>query len=48
MAHFDDWSDELLEEPWHLEQAWPEVMDKINEEALNVGPIVVLISHYHD
>lgn len=48
MAHFDDRRDEFLEEPWHLEQAWPEVMDKINEEALNVGAIVVLISHDHD
>lgn len=39
---------ELFQEAVHVHQGGPEVMDKVYQEALDVGAIVVLISHDHD
>ena len=39
---------ELFQEAVHVHQRWPEVMDKVDQQALDVRAIVVLISHDHD
>ena len=49
LGYLDDGGDELFEEllvPHN--EIWPEEMDEVNQEALDVRPIVVLIRHDHD
>ena len=48
MSDFDDRRHELFEESRNLEQAGPEMVDKVYQEAFDVGAIVILICHYHD
>lgn len=38
----------LSDEPRILGKLWPEIADKIDHESLDMRPIVILISHYHD
>jgi len=44
----DDGSDELSHEPIQFEQRWPEMVDKVDQKALDVRAIVILIRHNHD
>ena len=46
LADFDDGSDELLQE-WELQQTGPVVVDEVDDETLDVGTVLVLISHDH-
>lgn len=43
----DDGCDELHQEAWQLEQGWVEVVEEIHDEALDVGTVVILVSHNH-
>ena len=36
-----------MKKPRDLEKGWPEMMEEIDEKPFDVGPIVVLIGHYH-
>ena len=47
LGTFHNRSDELLQETVDLKQRRPEMMQKIDEKPLNVGAIVILISHDH-
>ena len=44
---FDDGSHEFLQESVHLDERGPEVLDEVYDQTFDVGPIVVLICHYH-
>ena len=49
LGYLDDGCDEFFEELFvaHYE-IWPKEVDEVNQEALDVRPIVVLICHYHN
>ncbi len=48
LANFQERSDKLLDEARHLEQRRPKVMDKVNDQTLDVGTVSILIRHYHN
>mmetsp|Transcript_17261 Transcript_17261/g.49314 ORF Transcript_17261/g.49314 Transcript_17261/m.49314 type:complete len:205 (-) Transcript_17261:1470-2084(-) len=48
LPDLDNWSHKLLEKAVALKQARPPVADEVDEKALDVGAIVVLICHQHD
>ncbi len=45
-AHLDNGSDELFEKVV-LEEVRPAVMNEIDEQSLDVGPVLILIRHDH-
>ena len=47
LCAFDDRCNELLEEAGHVKKRRPEVMDEIDDEALDMAAVMVLISHDH-
>jgi hypothetical protein len=48
LANFKERSDKLLDEARHLEERRPKVMDKVNDQTLDVGTVSILIRHYHN
>jgi len=49
LGYLDDGSDEFFEKLFVANyEIWPEEMDEVNQEALDVRSIVVLICHDHD
>lgn len=47
-ADLDNGCDELQQESRHLEQTREEVVEKVHDEAFDVGTIMILISHDHE
>ena len=47
LAGLDDGGDELLQETGHVEKGGPEVMEEVDDQALDVRAIVILIRHDH-
>ena len=47
MADLDDRGDELNEEAGQLHEGGVEGVEVVHDEALDVGPIVVLVCHDH-
>ena len=47
LAHLDDGRDELQQEAVDLEEGGVEVVQKVHDEALDVGAVVVLVGHDH-
>mmetsp|Transcript_45800 Transcript_45800/g.76350 ORF Transcript_45800/g.76350 Transcript_45800/m.76350 type:complete len:294 (-) Transcript_45800:1235-2116(-) len=47
LGHLDDGRDELHQEAGHLQEAREEVVEEVDQQALDVGPVVVLIRHNH-
>ena len=43
----DDGGDELQQEAWHFEEAGEEVVEKVHDQALDVGAVMVLVCHDH-
>ena len=48
LAHLNDRRHELLDKAADLEQTRPKVVDEVDDEALDVGAVVVLVGHNHD
>lgn len=48
LGGFDDGSDELLQEAVVLDERGPEVVEEVDQQTLDVGAVMVLISHDHD
>lgn len=48
LGGFDNRRDEFFEEAFDFQQARPEVVNEVDDQAFDVGAIVVLICHYHD
>ena len=46
-AHLDDGGDELHQEAGKAQQGGVEVVEEVHDQALDVGAIMVLISHDH-
>ena len=46
-SYLDDRSDELQKEARYLQQTRPEVVDEVDDQTLDVRPIMVLVSHDH-
>ena len=44
----DNRRDKLSQESIHLDQRWPEVVNKVDNQPFDVGAVVILISHNHD
>jgi hypothetical protein len=36
-----------LEEAGHIQERWPKVMNEIDDKALDVTTVMILIRHYH-
>ena len=47
LGDFDNWGDKLHHEVVNFDERGPEVMDEVDYQSFNVGPIVILICHYH-
>mmetsp|Transcript_3484 Transcript_3484/g.8354 ORF Transcript_3484/g.8354 Transcript_3484/m.8354 type:complete len:832 (-) Transcript_3484:586-3081(-) len=48
LGNFDDGRDELFHETFELEERWPPVLDHVEEQALDVGAIEILVRHNHN
>lgn len=48
LLDFHDGRDELFEEAGHLVETWPEGLNEVDEETLDVRAVVILIGHDHD
>lgn len=47
-VYFDDRRHKLLQEPGYAKKTWPVVVQKVDEETLDVTAVMVLIGHDHD
>ena len=48
VAHLDDGSDELHKEAGKAQEGGVEVVEEVHDQALDVGPIMVLVRHDHE
>jgi len=48
LSHLNNGGDELLEESLDVEEGRPEVVNEVDDKSLDVGSIVILISHDHE
>lgn len=47
LLSFDDWRDEFFKKIL-TQKFWPIVMYEVDQQALDVGAVLILISHDHD